>query len=943
MADAMDPKRVEQILRVDTNSLLTIIRDLEAKLSDYHRQDKMPPWAEALVMRLDQVEQKVVLNDRPGSSGSGVGGPVSGLTMNDLSNDERMLVKVRAALDSQMSTTRLSMESRMTALSFEIERMHKLLNIRPTTSEFQHVVSSVNEVQRKMLESVDDLTKNVTAIVQEKVTKEMDDLLQQLRASEENHRLNNQLTMQKIEALSADIQSLVGGDNSTVEAVVSRVQGEFYSLKEQFFATKAKTEAEMTGVQYAMTEMRFGQDMTRDMLNDFKLITTNNVARMEESVRLMDETVKKTVQDLDERGQQTLDSAMEAKEAVKQLQSQYDYDLGKLRHASKTASDGLTDMANRLQEIEGYVKPQMAMDLNAMVSRQEETLKETATKMKDLDEKMEAVTSRMVKMSKSVTTIQEDLSVRIPEQFSRLGDRIDRMAEEQRTQEDNLRLVEGVLKQAQEKIGELLELVREVEVLKELQSTSEQTMMRVQNNVSVLTDSNADHEARLAGIAESLSKSEEGVARVIDEMRESLFDLIMEKQAEIDADVKNLRENLEIMSAVNDGTVRTVTTPAVASGVATDRAIMSRGAARGASANTRVGTAPSGTTSADGMPVVPQGAVHMPQNFSRRGQSGGGATGTLTTGPGRDSRLPSAGVTIGQGEGLGATSLGLSLVGFGLSAEDQRAVNQHHAQLMATLCESYEDIAVRKTNVPALPSTMCEQITSSAQVMTAFISTYTDSELVQKAIRNLAYDAGELPAEEFNATERREAKIEEFVAETLSLVSQSHPQTGLIRLDAREKFTKQLKKALMLCMSKHDQVLLLGNSRLGRIKIPSCIACDRPLLDKVRLDTTSALGGVNGGGGNNNNFHAPGAFRDMFPQQPPSSSSSSPGRGQTRHQLLSASMDFDAQSSLPNLYPMKGRGASEFPLLMDAGSRSGSAGDAFVMRGGFKMPRPQQF
>jgi len=300
-------------------------------------------------------------------------------------------------------------------------------------------------------------------------------------------------------------------------------------------------------------------------------------------------------------------------------------------------------------------------------------------------------------------------------------------------------------------------------------------------------------------------------------------------------------------------------------------------------------------------------------------------------------------VTIGQGEGLGATSLGLSLVGFGLSSEDQRAVNQHHAQLMATLCESYEDIAVRKTNVPALPSTMCEQITSSAQVMTAFISTYTDSELVQKAIRNLAYDAGELPAEEFNATERREAKIEEFVAETLSLVSQSHPQTGLIRLDAREKFTKQLKKALMLCMSKHDQVLLLGNSRLGRIKIPSCIACDRPLLDKVRLDTTSALGGVNGGGGNNNNFHAPGAFRDMFPQQPPSSSSSSPGRGQTRHQLLSASMDFDAQSSLPNLYPMKGRGASEFPLLMDAGSRSGSAGDAFVMRGGFKMPRPQQF
>ena len=27
---------------------------------------------------------------------------------------------------------------------------------------------------------------------------------------------------------------------------------------------------------------------------------------------------------------------------------------------------------------------------------------------------------------------------------------------------------------------------------------------------------------------------------------------------------------------------------------------------------------------------------------------------------------------------------------------------------------------------------------------------------------------------------------------------------------------------------------MVGNSRLGRVKIPSCLACDRPLIDKVR-------------------------------------------------------------------------------------------------------------
>ena len=110
-------------------------------------------------------------------------------------------------------------------------------------------------------------------------------------------------------------------------------------------------------------------------------------------------------------------------------------------------------------------------------------------------------------------------------------------------------------------------------------------------------------------------------------------------------------------------------------------------------------------------------------------------------------------------------------------------------------------------------------------------------------------------------------------------------------------------------------------------------------VSQVRLDTTSSLNN-----GHPSGYAVPGTLREMFPQQ----SSSSPGRGdrdhgqQQQHRLLSRSFnDYDAQASLPNMYPVKGqRGAPEFPMLTDGG-RSGSAGDAYVMRGGFKMPRPQ--
>lgn len=104
-------------------------------------------------------------------------------------------------------------------------------------------------------------------------------------------------------------------------------------------------------------------------------------------------------------------------------------------------------MAGRLEDIEAYVKPQMAMDLNTIVGQQDIAMKSLILQMKQIDEKSENVSSRMIKMSKSVGVLQDDLSVRIPEQFAKVGDRIDRMGEEQQSQEDVMRTFEGVLKQ----------------------------------------------------------------------------------------------------------------------------------------------------------------------------------------------------------------------------------------------------------------------------------------------------------------------------------------------------------------------------------------------------------------------------------------------------------------------------------------------------------------
>jgi hypothetical protein len=257
-----------------------------------------------------------------------------------------------------------------------------------------------------------------------------------------------------------------------------------------------------------------------------------------------------------------------------------------------------------------------------------------------------------------------------------------------------------------------------------------------------------------------------------------------------------------------------------------------------------------------------------------------------------------------------------------LSQEEQREVSNNHATFIADLCINYEEISVRKTYVTELPPTMCEHVAATAQALAAFIATCTDAEAIQKVLKGGPND---LDYDDTMVSNMRQKKVDEFLEEVLAIVVANNSQPGLTRTDARNQFLKQTKKALQMCMSKHDQVLVVGNSRFGRIKIPTCIACDRPLLEKVRQESVTQAddsaqrrnfapfgGGVGGMGGG-------GQLED------PNS--------------MASSLSLVSGTSPPKLR-VRGRAAKvKLPVARPTSSH-GDSGVVSTLRGGLKIPRP---
>jgi len=154
-------------------------------------------------------------------------------------------------------------------------------------------------------------------------------------------------------------------------------------------------------------------------------------------------------------------------------------------------------------------------------------------------------------------------------------------------------------------------------------------------------------------------------------------------------------------------------------------------------------------------------------------------------------------------------------------------------------------------------------------------------------------------------------------------------------------FISLVKKALEMFMTKHNQVLVVGNSRLGKIHIPSCIACDRPLVERVRLDSVASRDSIRESRGAS--LGGPGIMNNSSTSHWDSDEegggiSGTPAGGNMsfyngQHAVGGSSV---ASSNRGGSTKNKGGGLLKLP---SADSHRPKTGDAYVLRGGFKMPR----
>ena len=186
---------------------------------------------------------------------------------------------------------------------------------------------------------------------------------------------------------------------------------------------------------------------------------------------------------------------------------------------------------------------------------------------------------------------------------------------------------------------------------------------------------------------------------------------------------------------------------------------------------------------------------------------------------------------------------------------------------------------------------------------------------------------------------RRRSLLDELRREFEMLINISSPDAGALRLEARHKFGARMMDAIDSALSKHDQVLITGSSRASRIKaaVPACVACDRPLRTKARKGKLMEEEGKQRKEGKEGAGAGVGMGDTMKGRE---------GPGGMTGSLKNRPASGERPNTADPAARMGRTGDASEGGFVGGGSGGGRAGGtnaggegAYVLRGGFKMPR----
>ena len=519
-----DSSRVDQIVRVDASALLKTIRELEYKLTEHQKSDKPPAWAVALEQRMEQLENnyfqsqsKIDGPDLPpvkeeeiestNTTGSQEG-PSSPTkveniredghkeeehhkrSVSELATEMRVVGKVRKEIENKFHTAEVHLDSKLSGFNLQIDRLMKLLQIRPTTSELQTVMNAVYDVDKKVAITLDDIRTDIRSTLKEKVSEEISSIIDEIKDSKnlsENSIKCIQTTVDSFATEMSDIRDVTENTVLLINTAMEGLKGNNAELEDHISKLKFQIDKTIQEQSGALAELKAEHFILIDDFQNYKNKTEEDSIRIFLQVEENKKELINEISRLDTELNESNKNIILLTEKLDKLQNKYDLDLSNQNNINKQTTDILNDYAKKIQVLNKDVEVLISYDIPGHIKSVEEEIKKSNINIAVCSESIEtAINGDLKVINTKVAVLQEQCNIQIPNAYGEMSLRIDTIHEQLVVSNTAIEKTQVRLQATDDTVGELMPLLDRM--------------------TTVETHSN-DQLAELSGLKESLTNT----------------------------------------------------------------------------------------------------------------------------------------------------------------------------------------------------------------------------------------------------------------------------------------------------------------------------------------------------------------------------------------------------------------------------------------------------
>jgi hypothetical protein len=355
-----------------------------------------------------------------------------------------------------------------------MDRLHKLLQIRPTNSDIQQIIVNMHNIESKTQLQLGEVQSNVLSSLRDNLSQEMIGLVDELKTGSHKNDENHRVVRKQLTDYASDLVEL----RNQVANQLDRVAGDFLLVNNRIQQTqdsitvnKQETERNIQQIQYSLQQQQEEALAIGKKQNDDK-------KHLHDALRASEQQMQSDLQQFVARFIDTTNTLNHIKTTIlgtetglTSLQETYSNDMKKIQDQFQQLESSFSDERLQSQQMKTMVEEFHAMDAASKFILHEDYMNKIALEVKDTNKMIQTTIAGEVELlNRKISILQETCDDQLPGLIVEANNKIMQLFSLSDHHASGIDLMKERVQSSEELIEQLFPLREQVKIISNKQS-----------------------------------------------------------------------------------------------------------------------------------------------------------------------------------------------------------------------------------------------------------------------------------------------------------------------------------------------------------------------------------------------------------------------------------------------------------------------------------------